>query len=86
MVGLICVKVADASRLAPTEEIADGAAVGAARVRVPDVGGEELDEAPGGAVAGAGDERRAPGRDPLGQSDGWTESASSRPYGGWRLQ
>jgi hypothetical protein len=34
------------------------AAIGGARVGVSNVDGEELDEAPGGAVAGPGDERR----------------------------
>jgi hypothetical protein len=43
----------DTPRLTEAEEVTHGAAVGAASVRVADVDGEELDEAPGGAVAGA---------------------------------
>ena len=45
-----------AALLAPAEELADGPGVGGPGVRVPDVGGEELDEAPAGPVAGVGDE------------------------------
>ena len=35
-----------------------GTGIGAARVRVADVGGEEFEEAHRGALAGSGDERR----------------------------
>src|SRR5438105_3285733 len=45
------VDVLNSSRVAPVEEVADGATIGPARVGVADVGGEELDEAPGGARA-----------------------------------
>jgi hypothetical protein len=44
--------------VAPPKELTDAAAVGPAGVRVADVGGEEFDEAPRGAIAGASDERR----------------------------
>ncbi len=44
--------------LAPGQEVGHGAAVGAARVRVADVGGEEFKEAERGALAGSGDQRR----------------------------
>jgi hypothetical protein len=44
--------------LAPGQETADGAGIGLAGVRVADGGGEELDEAPGGALAGGSDEGR----------------------------
>jgi len=52
------VDIVDPSRVAPAKEVTDGPTVGPARVSVPDVGGEELDEAPGGAVASSGNERR----------------------------
>ena len=47
-----------AAVLAPGEEPAARAGVGPTRVRVADVGGEELDVAPAGRFAGAGDQRR----------------------------
>jgi hypothetical protein len=50
--------VADAALLAPAEEIADGSRVGAARVGVADVGGEELYEPPGRPITLARDHRR----------------------------
>jgi len=43
---------------APGEELAAGAGVGAAGIRVANVGGEEVDIAPGGRLAGGGDQRR----------------------------
>ena len=46
------------SILAPGEEPATGPRVSPARVRIADVGGEEVDVAPGGGVAGVGDQRR----------------------------
>ena len=45
----------DALRLKPIEEFRRGARIGAARVRVPDLRGEEFEEAIGGARAGGGD-------------------------------
>ena len=45
-----------AARLKPVEEFHGRARIGAARVRVADVGGEEFKEAIGGALAGGGDE------------------------------
>ena len=48
----------DALRLKPIEEFHRGARIGAARVRVPDLRGEEFEEAIGGARAGGGDEGR----------------------------
>jgi hypothetical protein len=42
---------------APDEEAAGGAGVGLAGVRVPDLGGEEVDEAAPAALAGAVDDR-----------------------------
>ena len=47
-----------AAILAPGEELAAGPRIGPARVRVADVGGEEFDVAPGGRLAGVGDQRR----------------------------
>ena len=46
----------EASVLAPLREAAHSREIGEARVRVPDVGGEELPEAPLGALGG-GEER-----------------------------
>jgi hypothetical protein len=46
----------------PGEEPATGPRIGAARVRVADIGGEEFDVAPAGLVTGVGDERRHHGR------------------------
>ena len=45
----------DAARLKPGEEFRRGARVGAARVRIPDLRGEEFEEAIGGLLAAAGD-------------------------------
>ena len=47
-----------AALVAPGEETAARPGIGPARVRVADVGGEEFDVAPGGLVAGVGDQRR----------------------------
>ena len=44
-----------AARFKPVEEFRRRARVGAARVRVPDLRGEEFEEAIGGARAGGGD-------------------------------
>ena len=44
--------------LAPAEELGHGAAVGAARVRVADRGGEELEETQPRSVASGGNKRR----------------------------
>ena len=46
----------DAFRLKPIEEFRRGARTGAARVRVPDLGRGEFEEAIGGALADDGDE------------------------------
>ena len=46
----------DAARLQPIEEFHGGARIGAARVRIADIGGEEFKEAIGGALADGGDE------------------------------
>jgi hypothetical protein len=43
---------------APTEEFSDGAAVGAAGVRIADVGGEEFQKTDAGVVTGGGDQDR----------------------------
>jgi hypothetical protein len=51
----------DAARLEPIEEFDGGARIGAARVRIADIGGEEFKEAIGGALAD-GDEGRGRGR------------------------
>jgi hypothetical protein len=48
----------DPLRLKPIEEFRRRARIGAARVRVPDLRGEEFEEAIGGARAGGGGERR----------------------------
>jgi hypothetical protein len=45
-----------AGGLAPRQKLCDGAAVGAARVRVADVGGEEFEKARACPVAGGGDQ------------------------------
>ena len=45
----------DALRLKPIEEFRRGARIGAARVRVPDLRGEEFEEAIRSARAGRGD-------------------------------
>jgi hypothetical protein len=42
-------KLGDAFRLKPIEEFRRGARIGAPRVRIPDLGGEEFEEAIGGA-------------------------------------
>jgi hypothetical protein len=42
----------------PGQKFIGGTGIGAARVRVADVGGEEFEEAHRGALAGSGDERR----------------------------
>ena len=44
--------------LAPGEELVAGPRVSSARVRIADIGGEEFDIAPGGRLAGVGDQRR----------------------------
>ena len=49
----------DALRLKPIEEFRRRARIGAARVRVPDLRGEEFEEAIGGARAGGGDQGRS---------------------------
>ena len=46
----------DAVRLEPIEEFRRRARIGAARVRVADLRGEEFEEAIGGALAAGGDE------------------------------
>ena len=50
--------VRDAARLQPIEKLDGSARIGAARVRVADVGGEEFKEAIGGALAGDRDQSR----------------------------
>jgi hypothetical protein len=47
-----------AAVLAPSEEPAAGARIGPARVRVADIGREELDIAPRRRIAEIGDQRR----------------------------
>ena len=55
------------SRGKPVEEFGGGARIGAARVRIADIGGEEFKEAIGGALADGGYEgwraRRRKGRE-----------------------
>ena len=51
------VEVGDAARRAPAEKLRDGLGIRGARVAVADIRGEEFDEAPGGAFAGARDRR-----------------------------
>jgi hypothetical protein len=43
---------------APSQKFLCGAGIGAARVRVADIGGEEFEEAHRGAFAGGGDKHR----------------------------
>ena len=52
------VEQAEAGLVAPVEELSDRPVVGAARVRVADVGGEEFDEAAAGVPAARGDQCR----------------------------
>ena len=47
---------------APGQEFIRGASIGASRVRVADVGGEEFKEAHAGALTGGRDQRRDNGR------------------------
>ena len=47
-----------AALVAPGEETGACPGIGPARIRVADVGGEEFDVAPGGRIAGVGDQRR----------------------------
>ena len=47
---------------APGQEFLRGAGIGAARVRVADVGREEFEKAHAGALAGGRDQRREHGR------------------------
>ena len=51
----------------PIEEFRRCARIGAARVRVPDLSGEEFEEAIGGARAGGGDEGGSVGSDDRGE-------------------
>jgi hypothetical protein len=51
-------KLNETLQLEPGEEAAHGDAIGGARIRVADMGGEEIDEAQRGPLAGAGDHRR----------------------------
>ena len=44
----------------PVEELGHGLGVGGARIFISDVGGEELDEAPSGLIAGRGNRCRQP--------------------------
>ncbi len=50
---------------APSRELADGTVVGAPGIRVGDLGGEELPEAPGGGVAPEKEDRRRGRTEPL---------------------
>ncbi len=52
MHGLDPVELVEAVAVAPGREAGHGAAVGPARVRAADGGGEELEGAPGGALVG----------------------------------
>lgn len=49
--------------IAPDQESGDVSAVGLAGLFVANVGSEEFDEAPGGALAGGGDQGRQRGAD-----------------------
>ena len=65
MLGADLADVAKAARLAPRQKQLGLAGVAAPGVAVPDRGDEEVDEVPGGVLAGGGDEcrhddRRAP--------------------------
>jgi hypothetical protein len=51
-------EVAEPPPLATGQKAADGAGVALAGIRVPNGGREEFDEAPGGALAGGGDQCR----------------------------
>ena len=56
--GLNVAEMVDAVRLRPGGEAGCGTSVGLAGVRVPDMGGEELDDAPGSC--GIGPKERGP--------------------------
>ena len=58
VVGADRAELADVVLVEPGEEAAHGDGIGRARVRVADVGGEEVDEPQRGALAGGGDHRR----------------------------
>ena len=62
-------EMGDADGVRPSGEAADGGGVGLASVRVPDVGGEELEDALGGGRAGGrrgqGTGYRRPGEFPV---------------------
>ena len=55
-------KLPYSSRGKPVEEFHGRARIGAARVRIADIGGEEFKEAIGGALANGGDEGGGVGR------------------------
>jgi hypothetical protein len=69
-----------AAVLAPSKEPAAGARIGAARVRVTDVGRKEFDVAPRRGVAEIGDQRRNDIRRPLVDGD------LGLLNGGWQLR
>ena len=54
------IKPVEPTLLAPVHEPRDGAVVGLPGVGVSDGDGEEVDEAPGGPLVGAGDHGREP--------------------------
>ncbi len=56
-------KLSYPSRGKPVEEFNGGARIGAARVRIADIGGEEFKEAIGSALADGGDESRGATRE-----------------------
>ena len=81
--GLDLVEFEDAAGFAPLKETGDGVRVGGAGVFVADVGGEELDEAPAGALASARNCRRQRIRSRLGP--GRDEAGSERVRRSWQL-
>jgi hypothetical protein len=57
MDGLHAAERAHALRLAPGQELADGAAIGFARMAVADIGGEEVNEAARRRLTAGSDQR-----------------------------
>ena len=77
-------QMADAMRAAPGGEAGRGPGVGLARMRVSDMGGEELDDAAAGARIGR-NERRPPARAaPLHRQRGGRMEGSRQVFGSLR--
>ena len=73
----------DPPPLAPAQEVAHGAGIGAPGVRVADGGGEELQEAHLGALSARGDDRWQAGRLRQGDEPGHLLSRAPRSRAPW---